>query len=340
MLGSADRASRDTRDQTQVVAANSYLVHCRTPFFIWLALVTPSSQSVMTDSVEHFKTYHDCFELHYIPFLMSNIICSISTHMLEDEDTKRKLVEALLRLNDLSKNKAALALDLKRQNLYAWLKGTDTAISNTKKLELLALLGVRNGSLSADQIHRWRIQDLEDAKVVLTILTNQTSKPQQLYILNIWPANHADAILRLTTDPDHHVYLLLYYPLLESPPVPINAETLGIGESIPFLVILTREQWSTWLKPNEVSLSTVARIIDQTIQTPYSASQLESPAPEDQAEESEQNWLANQSPPMPTAEQITIWEDLLVRALMSGKSFDQISFETKTALGLNFPREK
>ncbi|NCN89511.1 MAG: hypothetical protein GW936_08770, partial [Gallionella sp.] len=51
----------------------------------------------------------------------------------------------MLRLNKISKNKAALSLDLKRQNLYAWLKGVDTAISNTKKLELLALLGVRNG---------------------------------------------------------------------------------------------------------------------------------------------------------------------------------------------------
>lgn len=260
-------------------------------------------------------------------------------HMLQDEDTKRKLVELLLRLNNLSKNKAALALDLKRQNLYAWLKGVDTAIANTKKLELLALLGVHNGALADDQIHRWRISDLEDAKNALLILTSQTNEPQQLFILNLWPANDSGAVLRLTTNEYHHIYLLLYYPLQVSAPIQINADTLGIGQSTQSLVRLTKEQWEAWLKPDDISLNTVARLIDHEIQSNAPPEPLEHFEDDEQAEV-ENYWLTNEAPPAPTAEQIAVWDELLTRALMSGKSFDQAMHMTMTALGLYFAGER
>jgi len=257
-----------------------------------------------------------------------------------DEDTKRSLVEALLRLNKFSKNKAALSLDLKRQNLYAWLKGVDTAISNTKKLELLALLGVRNGELADDQIHRWCITDLEEVRSVISILTSQMSAPQHLSILNVWPDNHSDAVLRLTTNDHHHVYLLLYYPLQDSAPPQINATTLGIGESMQSMVCLTKEQWASWLKPDEVSLSTVARIVDHEIQFNLPPTELESLDTDQQADDDYYISLTDQEPPKPTPEQLAVWSELLERALRSGRSFEQAIHMTRIALNLYQPNEK
>lgn len=256
------------------------------------------------------------------------------------EDTKRELVEALLRLNKISKNKAALSLDLKRQNLYAWLKGIDTAISNTKKLELLALLGVRNGELADDQIHRWCITNLEDARLVISILTSQMSAPQHLSILNIWPDNNSDAVLRLTTNDHHHVYLLLYYPLQDSVPPQINATTLGLGESMQSMVRLTKEQWTSWLKPDEISLGTVAHIVDHEIQCNFPPEELESLDTDQQADDDYYIGLGNQEPPKPTPEQLAVWSELLERALRSGKSFEQSLHMTKIALNLYQPNEK
>ena len=252
-----------------------------------------------------------------------------------DEDTKRTLVEALLRLNKISKNKAALSLDLKRQNLYAWLKGVDTAISNTKKLELLALLGVRNGELADDQIHRWCISDLEDARSVISILTRQTDAPQRLSILNVWPDNHSDAVLRLTTNDHHHVYLLLYYPLKDSAPPQINATTLGIGESMQSMVRLSKEQWASWLKPGEISINTVAHIVDHEILANFPPEELESLDTESQTDDDYYIKLADQAPLKPTPNQFAAWAKLLEQALRSGKSFEQSVRMTKIALNLH-----
>lgn len=270
------------------------------------------------------------FELHYMSYVVS-ITFQKFMPTLENEDIKRKLVEVLLRLNNLSKNKAALALGLKRQNLYGWLKGVDPAIANSKKLELLALLGVRNGTLADDQIHRWCVTDLDDVKNALLILTSQTDKPQRLFILNLWPANDSGAVLRLTTRDHHHVYLLLYYPLRVSAPPPINATSLGIGETMHSLMRLTKEQWGEWLKPDGISLSAASQIIDHEIL--FNRPPGESDANEQTDVEGYDTWEPCE-PPKPTAEQIEIWDELLYRALMSGKSFDQSVHMTKVALGL------
>jgi len=255
------------------------------------------------------------------------------------EDTKRKLVEALLRLNGISKNKAALALDLKRQNLYGWLKGVDSAIANSKKIDLLKILGVKEGQLDSGKIHRWCIQRLEDVPFVISTLTEAETAPQELFVMGIWPANDSDAVLRLTTNARHHTYLLLYYPATETPPQKITADSLGIGTQMQSIVPLNKEQWSSWLEPQEVDAELIKKTVDFEIQYNLPHDPLDEEPDDLTGDESHYDELATLVPPTASKDQLKQWEDLLDRALMSGRSFEQIVAETKAAMNLYSFRE-
>lgn len=250
--------------------------------------------------------------------------------MYQSEDLKRNLVEALLRLNGMSKNKAALSLDLKRQNLYNWLSGVDTAISNTKKLELLEMLGVKGGQLSTDRIHRWCIHNIEDARLVISAMTAKETKPQELFILGIWPANDFDAVLRLTTGNHHHTYLLLYYPPTDKPPLKITADSLGLGTQMKSIVAMTKEQWTNWLSPDVVDQGLITRTIDFEIQNNSTAEGVDAEDTDDSHDAS----IAALEPPTATVEQTKRWNTLLDQALMTGRSFEQVLAETKQALNI------
>jgi len=258
--------------------------------------------------------------------------------MNTSEETKRKLVDALLRLNNISKNKAALAISLQRQNLYAWFKGVDTAVSNTKKLELLALLGVSAGQLANDRIHRWCIQNLEDVQFVISTLTAAESAPQELFVLGIWPANDTDAVLRLTTNDHHHVYILLHYPTSDTPHTKISAETLGIGTQMKSIVAVNKEQWAQWLKPDEIEPGLIARTIDFEIQYNLPYEPLDTESDEDGVD-IDYDAPPLLEPPTATQEQVKRWVELLDQGLMTGRTYEQIEAETKRAMSLYSFRE-
>lgn len=183
--------------------------------------------------------------------------------MWPSEDSKRKLVKALLRLNKISGNKAAINVGLKRQNFYVWLNGVNSAISDIKKLELLDLLGVRYGQLDSSKIHRWCIQDMDDASLVISTLI----APQELLVMGI-AANEGDAILRLDIDDRHHAYLLLHRPFIaEVPSIKITAAALGIGTQMDSIIPLSKDQWTDWLEPGDAELGLIARTMDAGIQS-------------------------------------------------------------------------
>lgn len=233
------------------------------------------------------------------------------------EDAKRTLLNALLRLNGLSKNKAALSLGLFRSNLNSWLKGTNSSISSVKKLELLSLVGVSEGALDRRRIHRWDVKDIEDVRFALSVFLAR-DPAAELQIMNVCLANPADAVMRLTYGAES-TYLLLHHHAPESIVPVINSSSLGLGVSVDSPVRLTKAQWGSWIQPDAVDRSTIARSIDGWLSLAAKKSNAHQSAQDDFSERqsNESRWLS-----------------VLDLALSSGLTFEQVIEGAERALGV------
>jgi len=248
----------------------------------------------------------------------------------------RELFAALLRLNDISQGKASDLAGLVRQNVSSWCTGRDNAISQKSQFKLLATLGVSYGSLRSEGVHRWCVNDVGDAALVLDAALNDEERAQAEF-WHVHNLLYPGCIVLKITKQAGLIWVMMYRPLMAEPPQPINAESLRCGVDRGE-VIIDSATWESWLPPavlEPISFGTqINSLIDQ-FPYPNPSHQyfddMEMPEGQNLIEENQDQIMERLAP---TAEELKKWDEVLFQAKVGGKSFDEIIKETRKVLGI------
>ena len=256
--------------------------------------------------------------------------------MKNRKPTIRELFAALLRLNDISQGKASDLSGLTRQNVSSWCTGRDNAISQKNQFKLLATLGVNYGSLRSESVHRWCVNDVGDAALMLGEALNDEERAQAEY-WHVHNLLYPGCIVLKITKHTGLIWVMMYRPLMGEPPQPINEESLRCGVDRGE-VIIDSATWESWLPPavlEPVSFGTqINNLIDQF---PYPnpphqyLDDMELPEGQNLIEENQDQIMERLAP---TAEELKKWDEVLFQAKVGGKSFDEIIKETRKVLGI------
>jgi len=249
----------------------------------------------------------------------------------------RDLFAALLRLNDISQGKASDLAGLVRQNVSSWCTGRDNAISQKSQFKLLATLGVNYGSLRSESVHRWCVNDVGDAALVLDAVLNDEERAQAEF-WHVHNSLYPACIVLKITKQTGLIWVMMYRPLMAEPPQPINEESLRCGVDRGE-VIIDSETWESWLPP------AVLEPVSFGIQINSLIDQFPFPNPphqyfDDMEVSEDQNLIEeNQDQIMerlaPTAEELKKWDAVLFHAKLGGKGFAEIVIATRKALDIS-----
>lgn len=249
----------------------------------------------------------------------------------------RELVGALLRLNNISQGKAADRTKLQRQNVSSWYTGRDNAISQESQLRLLETLGILEGSLNSDVIHRWRVKDIEDVAMVLsTTLTDEDRVNAE-----IWPVkilSQIKCVVLRVSRPSETIWVLMSRPPMAEKPKPIDAVSLKFGTDM-YEVVIDNATLDSWLNTEVLDpvafnnqMTALIEIFPHPAVPQAIYDEMEEPGGENVLEASqEQVWESL----VPTSEEIKEWNEVLLQAKLRGKSFDEIVKTTSKLLGIS-----
>jgi hypothetical protein len=154
---------------------------------------------------------------------MSNLI---------SHDQLISLVAALMRLREETLAKVFQATGIRGANLSVWLKGKPQVISDRRVATLLDYLGVRQGRLRADVLHRWAIaESVGDLKTVLEMVVTGGDREHLVIYRDMNRDPEAIAALEVPNTPIPTFVLLSAAPTLSGPPR-ISADDIGFGNDV------------------------------------------------------------------------------------------------------------
>jgi len=250
--------------------------------------------------------------------------------------TIRELFAALLRLNDISQGKTADLSGLVRQNVSSWYTGRDNAISEQSQLKLLATLGMNYGSLRSEGIHRWCVNDVGDAALILGEVLNDEDRAHCEF-WHIHNSRYPGCIVLKVVKPTECIWVMFYRPLMGEPPQPINVESLRCGVDRGD-VIIDNATWESWLPPAVLEHVSFDTQINELIERfPYPIppqeyfDEMEVQDGKKQVDDSQEEIMERLAP---TPEELKKWGEVLFQAKLGGEDFDEIIKTTSKALGI------
>jgi len=251
--------------------------------------------------------------------------------------TIRDLFAALLRLNDISQGKTADLSGLVRQNVSSWYTGRDNAISEQSQLKLLATLGVNYGSLRSEGVHRWCVNDVGDAALILGEVLNDEDRAHCEF-WHIHNSRYPGCIVLKVVKPTESIWVMLYRPLMGEPPQSITTESLRCGVDRGD-VIIDNATWESWLPPavlEPVSFGTQMTNLIERFPYPIPSQQyfdeIEVLDGQNLADENQEEIMERLAP---TADELKKWDEVLFQAKVGGKDFDEIVKATRKVLGIS-----
>lgn len=141
------------------------------------------------------------------------------------------LAGALIRLRRETFAQIERTTQVRSPNLSAWLKGKPQVINALRVARLLDHLGVRNGILRDDVVHRWTvIGTLKDLKFVLDQLVTLAGR-DRVRVIREWQAAESPwALIALPTPSGRALSLVKAEADLNGMPV-VSTAALGFGEA-------------------------------------------------------------------------------------------------------------
>lgn len=239
---------------------------------------------------------------------------------------ERIFISALIRLQGISQGAAADAAGIYRQNMSAWMNGRDSATSVEKRIALKDVLGIRYGRLKANTVHRWRVTDPNDVKVVLSNLEEFDVDMWQVKLGHLPYSDSAILDIRHRHPdgenyPSESAWVILYRPILANQPKELTPKSIGINRRRGELFV-SAEDWSEWLKSDSNPIEYFEHFCDGIV--------------DDSDTENQPDGFVDQEAQMasmqPTQKELSTWTDLLLRAKMTGQKFDDIVKKTEHSL--------
>lgn len=165
----------------------------------------------------------------------------------------QKLFKELVKLHGLNNAKVADLSGVKRPNLYNWLSGKSQVMSKEREDNLLKVLGVFNGKLMTDVVHRWHAdKDLSNIKTTLSLLEDPVNlNDTEIYFVKTDASATGQAelfsLLRIPRGAEFLTIMVSYEKPL-STEYPVKAAKLGFGNDLKIINIYSDKWYGWWNK--------------------------------------------------------------------------------------------
>lgn len=159
-----------------------------------------------------------------------------------------QLAKTLIQLSNTKGVKIAEAAGIKNPNFYNWMANKPKALSENAVEKLFSVLGVTNGQLNANTLHRWyeSDHDAENINQTLTQLIN-LQEYQNTEIFHVRSIdNKLFNLLKLSND-KHSILILCFNTLPRTNEYPINAKKIGFGKDIFLSSPIPSEIYAKWM---------------------------------------------------------------------------------------------
>lgn len=167
----------------------------------------------------------------------------------------QKLFKELVKLHGLNNAKVADLSGVKRPNLYNWLSGKSQVMSKEREDNLLKVLGVVNGKLMTDVVHRWHVdKELNNIKTTLSLLEDPVNlNNTDIYFVKTDASATGQAelfsLLRIPRAADFLTIMVSYEKPL-STEYPVKSAKLGFGNDLKTINVWADEWYGWWNKEN------------------------------------------------------------------------------------------
>ena len=167
------------------------------------------------------------------------------------------LFNCLVSLSGMNNAKVADLAGINRPNLYAWLSGKSQIMSKEREEKLLAALGVVDGKLSGNIVHRWRVDaDAINIRAALNHLENKEylDAAEIIFVKTDESASGKIELYNLIEipRPDGKLTILASFNKPLKNEYPINSTKLKFGHNGKNIVIWA-DLWARWWNKDELS---------------------------------------------------------------------------------------
>jgi len=165
----------------------------------------------------------------------------------------QQLFKELVKLLGLNNAKVADLAGVKRPNLYNWLSGKSQVMSKEREDNLLKVIGVINGKLATEIVHRWNSdKDLSNIKTILNQLEDaQDLKQTEIYFVKTDASATGQvelfSLLRIPRASEF-VTILVSYEKPLSTEYPVKSAKLGFGNDMKTINVWSDVWYGWWNK--------------------------------------------------------------------------------------------